>query len=86
MTFLLGLVSLLAIIDSSSLLKAMDPNNIDNYLINNKNFAQKQAIDNCSLGYKVTDSIATFTLWSAACLLGLKYKMTAHKIHTAVKE
>jgi hypothetical protein len=43
-------------------------------------------IDNCSLGYKITDSIGTFTLWSAACLLGLKYKMTAHKIHTAVKE
>lgn len=27
-----------------------------------------------------------FTLWSAACLLGLKYKLTAHKIHIAVKE
>lgn len=36
--------------------------------------------------YYILTTTSLFSFWSAACLLGLKYKMTAHKIHMAVSE
>jgi len=44
------------------------------------------AIDNCSLGLNILQTIDCYLLWTAAILLGVKYKMTAYKIHSAVVE
>ena len=49
-------------------------------------FSQKMVISNCGLGENMIDSVALFCLWTAAILVGVKYKKTALRIHAAVFE
>ena len=53
MPLLLGLTSFFAIFDASTILKAMDRNELINYYDDNKNISQILAIDNCALGLKL---------------------------------
>jgi hypothetical protein len=43
-------------------------------------------ITDCGLGSRLISVVNIFLLWTAAVLLGVKYKMTALKIHSAVVE
>jgi hypothetical protein len=86
MTSLLLITSSLAMLNSSMVLRVINKEALPQYFEGKPNIAQKICIENCSMFYYVINSISFFTLWSAACLLGLKYKMTAHKIHIAVSE
>ena len=38
----------------------------------------------CGIGYRVITLLQIFCMWIAACILGLKYKMTALKISNAI--
>ncbi len=49
-------------------------------------FAQKMIITNCGIGQGYLVSTANMLLWTASLLLGVKYKMTAYRIHSAVCE
>jgi len=86
MSALLFTTSMISIFDASIMLRVLNPDDIPSYLAGNTNLAQRMCINNCSMSYYLFTTTSIVTLWSAACLLGLKYKMTAHKIHMAVSK
>lgn len=86
MSALLFTTSMISIFDASIMLRVLNPHDIPSYLAGNTNLAQRMCINNCSMSYYLLTTTSIVTLWSAACLLGLKYKMTAHKIHMAVSK
>ena len=45
-----------------------------------------QLMTQCTAKLQVLLIVAYFVLWSAACLLGVKFKMTSNEIHSAVMD
>jgi hypothetical protein len=87
--FTAGMIALLAVyalgcfLASAILLKGFSQKHIDTYP-SAPNFAQRLSIDNCAMGMRIWSQANMFFLWTAAVLLGIKFKMTAQKIHSAV--
>jgi hypothetical protein len=85
MTIFLTSTAFLSVFNCSIVLLAFNSEELNEYP-DEKTFSQRIVIQNCGMGYKMLAVFSIFLLWSAACLLGLKYKMISHKIHVAVSE
>lgn len=83
MTILLAVYALGCFLASAILLKGFSQKQIATYP-SAPNFAQRLSIDNCAMGMRIWSQANMFFLWTAAVLLGIKFKMTAQKIHSAV--
>lgn len=83
MNALLFVYTLGCFMSSAILLRGFSAKHIGTFYTE-PNFAQKMAIENCAMGMRIWSQVNVFFLWTAAILLGIKYKMTALKIHSAV--
>lgn len=86
MSALLLVTSFISAFDAAAMVRVFNKSTLEEYEKGNSNLAQRLILDNCSLGFFLLETISMFSLQCAACLLGLKYKMTAHKITIAVRE